>query len=443
MKNKRRRVEQQAVMDGIKHSKGDTPISKEAIRYKARQYRGHLYSHSPSPSLSNGWLYGYQTRNNIKNRKQHDGEAASLALDAAKQMITIRRILASHPPQDIFNCDESGLCWKLYPDRSISTRTLPGQKKDEARISILFACNSDGSERLPLWVIGKSKKPRAFTQAHIEPQNLGIQWRHNGMAWITGDIFKQWLSEFDKQMAGRNVILLMDNSFAHESAVNEIYADLKHTTVIWLPPATKYQPLDQGIIRTWKALWKRAWVRYIIGEFNREIDPLSTMTILRAVRWAANMWDQLSSTTIANCFKKALHDDNEEDLEAELIIQDLRNSLQDLQLTNKIQDIMDINQFLDPEDEQVNDTMMDIDALVLSQFDLPRLDELDEDIVEEPTPLITSQEALQALQALRLFEEQREQADISFIRLLTRYENRLMEKKLATQRQTDIRRFFQ
>lgn len=449
LKDKRRRVEQwpeleKAVMDWIKHTEGEAPISQEAIRYKAQQYWGHLYPNDPTPSFSNGWLYGFQTRNNIKSRKQH-GEAASLAIDAANQMIKIRRLLTSYSPQDIFNCDESGLYWKLYPDRSLSTRTLPGRKKDKARISILFACNSDGSERLPLWIIGKSKKPRPFTQAHIEPQSLGIQWRHNGKAWMTGEIFKEWLREFDKQMAGRNVILLMDNFSAHESAVDEIEKDLKHTTVIWLPPnsTTKYQPLDQGIIRTWKALWKRAWVRYIIDEFDREIDPLSTMTILRAVRWAANMWDQLSPITIANCFKKALHNETEEEFEAALIIQDLQNSLHDLQLTNKIHDIMDINQFLNPAEEEVNDTMMDVDTLVLSQFDLPQIDELDEDIVTESTPLITAQEALQGLNTLRLFEEQREQADSSFIRILTRYENQLIKKKLATQRQTDIRHFFQ
>jgi hypothetical protein len=448
-KDKRRRTEQwpeleKAIMDWMNLAEGNTPISQEAIRYKATQYWGHLYPNDPAPSFSNGWLFGFQTRNNIRSRKLH-GEGGSLAVDAGDQMIQIRRLIASYSPQDIFNCDESGLYWKLYPDRSLSTRSLPGKKKDKARISILFACNSDGSERLPLWIIGKAKRPRAFTQAHIEPHNLGIQWRSNGKAWMTGDIFKEWLLAFDKQMTGRNVILLMDNFSAHESAVDQVNADLKHTTIIWLPPnsTTKYQPLDQGIIQAWKALWKREWVRYIIDEFDRGVDPLSTMTILRAVRWAVNMWEnQLTSTAITNCFKKALHIETEDEFETANLVQDLQNSLQDLKLTNRVQDIMDINQFLNPPEEQVNNTMMDIDNIVLSQFNLPENEEADEDVVEEPIPLITSQEAIQSLQILRLFEEQRDQADSSFIRILSRYENRLTKEKVATQRQTDIRRFF-
>ncbi|EED18534.1 jerky, putative [Talaromyces stipitatus ATCC 10500] len=340
LKDKRRRVEQwpeleKAVMDWIRLAETEAPISQEAIRYKAQQYWPPLHPNDPIPSFRNGWLFVFQTRNNIKNRKLH-GEVASLSTDGADQMIKIRRLLASYPPHDIFNCDESGLFWELFPDRSLSTSALPGR-------NILFACNSDGSERIPLWIIGNTKKPRAFTQAHIEPHNLGIQWRSNGKAWMTSDIFKEWLLAFDAQMAGRN-----------------------YTTIIYFPPdsTTKYQPLEQGIIQAWKALWKRAWVRFIIDEFDRGIDPLSTMTILRAVRWAVNMWEGVTSTTITNCFKKALHDETEAEFESALLIQDLQNSLQDLKLTNRVQDVMDIHQFLNPLDEQVNDTMMDIDNIV-------------------------------------------------------------------------------
>ncbi|KUL82153.1 hypothetical protein ZTR_11074 [Talaromyces verruculosus] len=156
------------------------------------------------------------------------------------------------------------------------------------------------------------------------------------------------------------------------------------------------------------------------------------------------MWEnQLTSTAITNCFKKALHIEAEEEFETALLVQDLQKSLQDLKLANRVQDIMDINQFLNPADEQVNDTMVDIDDIVLSQFDLPQIEEPDEDVIDEPIPLITSQEAVQSLRILRLYEEQRDQADNSFIRVLSRYENQLTKEKVTTQRQTDIRRFFQ
>lgn len=60
-------------------------------------------------------------------------------------------------------------------------------------------------------------------------------------------------------MAKRKVVLLKDNFSAHEAAFEAIDSQLQNTLIIWPPPnlTTRYQPLDQGIIRTWKAYCKR------------------------------------------------------------------------------------------------------------------------------------------------------------------------------------------
>jgi len=39
---------------------------------------------------------------------------------------------------------------------------MSGKKKDKFRITIGFACNADGTEKLPAFYIGKSKKPQCF-----------------------------------------------------------------------------------------------------------------------------------------------------------------------------------------------------------------------------------------------------------------------------------------
>jgi hypothetical protein len=67
---------------------------------------------------------------------------------------------------------------------------------------------------------------------------------------MTGAIFKEWLFWFDSKMKGQKVALLMDNFSAHKAAVKDI--QLQNTIIIWLPAnsTSRYQPLDQGIIRT-------------------------------------------------------------------------------------------------------------------------------------------------------------------------------------------------
>ena len=105
------------------------------------------------PSFSNGWLAGFQHRESIHSRVHH-GKDGSTPESATTDMIPIRQALQLYSPRDIFNCDETGLYWKRIPDRSLATRSLPGRKKEKARISALFCCNVDGSEKLKPWFIG-------------------------------------------------------------------------------------------------------------------------------------------------------------------------------------------------------------------------------------------------------------------------------------------------
>jgi hypothetical protein len=66
---------------------------------------------------------------------------------------------------------------------------MSGKKKDKFRITMAFACNADGSERLPPIYIGKSKKPRCFkTQT---PAQLGFYYRNNKKAWMTSELFEE------------------------------------------------------------------------------------------------------------------------------------------------------------------------------------------------------------------------------------------------------------
>lgn len=183
LNDKRRRPEQwpeleKALFDWIQRAEERMPISQEVIREKARQFWPVLYPGKDMSTFSNGWLRGFQPRHNIKFRSQH-GEPGSLRADAAIEMLAIRQALSKFAPRDIFNCDETGLYWRLIPDRSITAHSLPGRKKENSRISALFCCNSDASERLPIWFIGAARKPKAFTTAGMNIENLGCVWRSN------------------------------------------------------------------------------------------------------------------------------------------------------------------------------------------------------------------------------------------------------------------------
>ncbi|KAJ6149522.1 hypothetical protein N7471_000721 [Penicillium samsonianum] len=109
---------------------------------------------------------------------------------------------------------------------------------------------------------------------------------------------------------------------------------------------------------------------------------------------------------------------------------------------------VDIENFLNPMDEVVEDDLDAIDDIVLSEF----LPEVDEDEIMEEQAQVLHHEAIQALKTLCIYEEQQEQGETQLISALHRHE-RLLEareleareleaRELEGRKQRDIRAFF-
>jgi DDE superfamily endonuclease len=66
---------------------------------------------------------------------------------------------------------------------------MNGKKKDKFCITLAFACNADGSERLLPIYIGKAKKPQCFKGQ--TPAQLGLYYQSNKTAWMTSELFEE------------------------------------------------------------------------------------------------------------------------------------------------------------------------------------------------------------------------------------------------------------
>ena len=89
-----------------------------------------------------------------------------------------------------------------------------GRKKDLERLTIGLCTNALGTEKLNPIVIGKYGRPRFFKNIN-NTNNLGIIYRHNKSAWVTGTIFKQWITNVDNDISiktpGRKILLIIIN----------------------------------------------------------------------------------------------------------------------------------------------------------------------------------------------------------------------------------------
>jgi hypothetical protein len=429
-------------------------INDAVVRAKAQSlwHRLPQYHGLEEPLWSNGWLFNFKQRHKIKQYTRH-GEAASVSeVDIAMELAQIQARVAQYAPADQYNCDETGLYWKINPDKSLSTYQLSGTKKQKDRITIHHACNATGSHKLPMWIIAKHKHPRCFKAAGLKSvEALGIRWRTNKKAWMVTGIMVEWLRWFDNAMSGRKVILLMDNFSAHEAAVSELEAmplgsGLLNTEICWLPPNTtsRLQPLDQGIIASFKARYKKRWISYMLEQYEQGSNALQTMNILKAVQWSIRAWDEVTPTTIANCWSHStinLSPSTTPNNDNSGIINDLRQQLVRLSMSNRIHEIMDVNALLNIPEEQVNDNCEDLEDHLVALYSPVEEEESDDEDVEV-LPTIRPHEVLRLLQGIKIGEMQADDCNADYISWIERYERVVQRRQIDALKQAPIQSFF-
>jgi hypothetical protein len=420
--------------------------SQDLLRSKAKEIWQRLpsYANQPSPDFSNGWLYRFQKRHNIRQHTLH-GEAGSVPAIAETTMHQIRALASDYGSDDIYNMDETALYWRKSISKGLSTSTMSGIKMDKSRISLAFCCNASGKDRLPIWLIGKAKTPRALKGLNLS--TMGVVWRHNQKAWMTALIMKEWLQSFYQHISvTRQVVLLMDNCSAHIAAVN-MHSPPPHITITWLPPnaTSQFQPLDQGIISSFKAYYKRQWLEYMMDCFVQNINPIKSMTLHLAIRWSVRAWHHdLKDLTIKNCFVKSTVLDPGQAME-EAALPNLEPLYLQAQQAGRIKDSMTIVNFLNPQEEIENVDMPvaisdDLLENIISDH-ITGENEMEEEEFTPSQPVPSLSDALTALSTVIEFVESDKDMLPSHLRQLERMEKDLQALKVSRQSQGTLDRW--
>ncbi len=202
--------------------------------------------------------------------------------------------------------DETGLYWRLQVNNSLATHQLEGRKINKERIILVIYANSDSSEKIPLTIIGKHLNPRCFKG--INRDTLGAHYHTNAKAWMTQNVFRLWLLDFDHRMQGRQVLLLLDNCPGHIPLEKfaKMNVVLRNTRVFYLLPnmTLAVQPCDARIIHTFKVYYRKRFNNLLLDGYDNNIDNLKKISILDAFRLTIPAWvEDVSPTTIANCFR--------------------------------------------------------------------------------------------------------------------------------------------
>ncbi|CAG8563342.1 5986_t:CDS:2 [Diversispora eburnea] len=149
--------------------------------------------------------------------------------DLPKYREELQNLLKDWPLEDIFNCDETGLFWKMEPSKSLARDAIIGKKKNKQRVTVLLCANITAS-------------------AHCSEESL-------------------------KSEKLSNIILhpLPANTTAH------------------------LQPMDAGIIHSFKAQYRKLLVKFRIDQFNLmdNNNIRKDINIKHAIDWIAEAWNNI------------------------------------------------------------------------------------------------------------------------------------------------------
>lgn len=237
-------------------------------------------------------------------------------------MSSLSSLSSSYTPEDIWNADKSGIFFRALPDRMFAFRDdrRAGSKKPKDRVTVLFACSMTG-EKCKMFVIGRSLKPHCFQGVTTLP----VWYRANVSSWITSSLFVEYLQEWNRELrlAQRRILILIDNCTAHPSNLS-----LSQFSVSFFQANTMsiLQPLDQGVIRTFKGHFRRGMATRVLSEIDGGSDSSATslskkISLLDAIILMDAAWTRVSSTSFRNCWTHGGHALGEQLYEPQWILQ--------------------------------------------------------------------------------------------------------------------------
>ena len=152
------------------------PISGPLLQRQAESF-AQLAGHQEC-KCSNGWLSRFKGRHDIIFEQINGEEQAVKEDDVIPWLeLGLPEVLTDFDADDIYNADETGIFWRLLPDKTLTIRgeKCTGGKKSKERITALVAANMTGTDKLPLLIIGKFKNPRCFKNV----SHIGVDYENH------------------------------------------------------------------------------------------------------------------------------------------------------------------------------------------------------------------------------------------------------------------------
>jgi len=321
---------------------------------------------------------------------------------------TLPTILSDYKLEDIFNADEFGLFYQCLPDKTyhLKGEKCSGGKKSKVRFTGMATGSATG-EKLPMFIIGKSKKPRCFKNV----KHLPCEYKSKKKSWMNSEIFEEWVRKIDRKFRAddRKIALIIDNCPAHPAIPN-----LTNVQLVFLPPNTTsiLQPMDQGVIRSLKAHYRGRVVRLLCRALEKK-EPCPKISIFKDLEESLNELRQVDSSMVP---------DNVTATTLVSLDDEVITTAPEISDNDIIEEIRDHQQQGDDEESDDDD---------------PSIEEIIDPVVEKPSRSAI-ESAIDALKDAAMFSDEGQQMKM----LISNFERLYENERIKSLKQRDITDFF-
>ena len=304
------------------------PITRAIVQAKALELHTRLHvsqddgvDEIPAQvTVSAGWLWRFCWHHNIRQLALQGEKLSADEPPAASFIPEFQKFVEdnNYSLDQVFNCDESGLYYKLLPQNSLvksSEKSASGRKTQEERVTISACSNTSGSIKLPLVLIVSAKKSWCFKNVACASHPVSYYNQQN--VWVTAALFTNWFHQtFVPTVQAKLVDLGLEPKAAPDrqslcsSWWEGIHRKWWESSRQVSSSTTLIQPMDQGRHR-------KILEELVLQEDSGKsvVDFLKGIDMLKVVDLISTSWDEIEPITFCRPWWKIIpqKDDAQDD----------------------------------------------------------------------------------------------------------------------------------
>uniref|UniRef100_A0A8C3TJQ5 HTH CENPB-type domain-containing protein n=1 Tax=Catharus ustulatus TaxID=91951 RepID=A0A8C3TJQ5_CATUS len=290
-------------------------VSTVAIRIRAKAIAKQLHIEEFQAGAS--WCFRFMRRQKLSVRTRTT-VCQRLPADYKEKVARFRSYCKnkisenSIQPHCIINMDEVPLTFDMPLTRTVEhtgTPTVPVRTTGNEKTSFTVV--------LGVSLAGQKLRPMVIFKRKTLPKDRfpnGIKVHVNSKGWMDEDAMQIWLTEvyggtlhrFFNQLPG---LLILDSMRAHTTEIVKEIVRIKKMELAVIPGGLtkELQPLDIGIIRSFKAKVRSLWEEWMLeGEHSyTNTGRLRRASYATVCRWILDAWGKVTTRTISRGFAKA------------------------------------------------------------------------------------------------------------------------------------------